>query len=326
MKEGKRSPHRTLRAVWTLLRAAFEEWQKDKISRQAAALAYFTVFSLVPLLLMVLSVAGGIFGQQTAERQLLSQLEEIVGPESARAVVTLIGSLQNVRLGRTGIVIGMVALLWGASNVFYQLKDVLNTIWQVEPKPGQGWQREVVVRAFSMLMVFGMGFLLLLSLIIAGAVAALKQVLANGLVGLPAFITIWTVNVLLGFGINSLLFAAVFRLLPDAKIAWGDVWVGAGMTAALFTLGQLLIGSYLGSSRLGAALGTPGAVVIILFWIYWSAQTLFFGAELTWVYANRYGSRIVPKVDAQPLMAESRARQGVDRPLRDEEELRQRTV
>ena len=299
---------------YDLLRATVREWRDDRASRLAAALSYYTVFSLVPLLVIGLAAAGQVFGEEAATNQLVAQLRQIVGDTGARAVVAMIISLSRVELSPLGTVAGIGALVFGASHVFAELKDVLNTIWQVAQRPNAGWKRAVLNRLAAIAMVLGMGLLLVASLALAAALSAVDNLLGAWLAGLPYLFAVKAVNLIAGFGINTLLFAAIYKILPDTEIGWSDVWIGSAMTSALFTAGQFLIGTYFGSSRLAAALGPTGAIVIVLIWIYFSAQILFFGAELTWVYANRYGSRIVPDENAEPMTDDARARQGLAPP------------
>jgi membrane protein len=303
--------------IWkygNLLKAAAAEWREDKVSRLAAALSYYTILSLVPLLTIGLALAGSVFGREAAEGRVAEQLQEVVGPSGAKAVLTLVNTIRSIPLSRGGAILGVVALLFGASNVFHQLRDTLNTIWQVKGRPGRGLKGELVDRFRALVMVFGMGLLLVISLGLAAALSQIGHVLRASLPGLPSVFTFKTLHLLLGFGVNTLLFALMYKLLPDTEITWKDVRVGAAITALLFTAGQFLIGVYLGNTQIGAIFGPAGAVVILLAWVYFSAQLVFFGAELTWVYANTYGSRIVPSQNAAPLLEADAARQGIEQP------------
>jgi membrane protein len=206
-------------------------------------------------------------------------------------------------------VIGLATLAWSASNVFAQLQEALNTIWEVEPKPGQGLVGMARKRMLSMTMVLGIGFLLLVSLVLSAGLAALGQFF-GGL--LPGAEVLWhAVDFVVSLAVTTALFAAIYKVLPDAEIAWGDVWVGAAVTAVLFALGKVAIGLYLGHASVGSTYGVAGSLLVLLVWIYYSAQILFFGAEFTQVYARRYGSRITPSRAAVPLTVEARANQGV---------------
>jgi YihY family inner membrane protein len=205
--------------------------------------------------------------------------------------------------------VGLATLAWSASSVFAQLQEALNTIWEVEPKPGAGLLGTVRRRVLSMTMVLGIGFLLLVSLVLSAGLAALGRFFGGLLPGAEA---LWqVVEFAVSFGVVTLLFAAIYKVLPDAEIRWGDVWVGAAATALLFALGKLLIGLYLGHASVGSTYGAAGSLLVLLVWIYYSAQILFFGAEFTQAYARRYGSRIVPAEGAVAVTEEARAQQGM---------------
>ncbi|HEY9878603.1 MAG TPA: YihY/virulence factor BrkB family protein [Leptolyngbyaceae cyanobacterium] len=281
----------TLKQTWRLLKEAFQEWQQDKASRLAAALAYYTVFSLAPLLILVIAIAGSIFGTESARDQLTGQIQGLVGPSGAEVVTSALenASQPGANQGAIASTVSIALLIFGASGVFVQLQDSLNTIWNVEPKPGQGIGYFIQKRLLSFSMILVIGFLLLVSLVVSTALAALSGFLDHWLAGLS-----WLINFAISISLVTLLFAAIFKYLPDAKIRWKDVIVGALITALLFNLGKYLLGLYLGNSSFASTYGAAGSLVVLLAWIYYSAQILFFGAEFTQVYARRFGSRIVP--------------------------------
>ena len=295
-----------------LLKETFKEWQEDKASRLAAALAYYTAFSIAPLLVIAIAIAAIVFGEQAAQGQIATQLAALVGKEAAEAIQELLKS--SSRQSGEGIIataISIGLLFFGASNIFTQLQDSLNTIWEVAPKPGRGIKGIVKDRILSFGMVLGIGFLLLVSLVLSTVLAALGNYLGGMMPGLEF---LWSVlNFLLSFGVISLLFALMFKFLPDVKITWGDVAIGAVITALLFTIGKTLISLYLSNSGVGSTYGAAGSLVVLLLWVNFSAQILFFGAEFTQVYANKYGSLIVPTENAVPLTEEARAQQGMPR-------------
>ena len=293
-----------------LLKDTFAQWQEDKASRLAAALAYYTAFSVAPLLLIAIVIAGLVFGDEAAQGQVFGQLEGLVGSEGAGVLETAVRNSQQQGASAISAIVGIAALVWSASNVFAQLQDALNAIWEVAPNPRAGILATVKRRFFSMTMVLGVGFLLLVSLVLSSALAALGRVFA----GLPGSTVVWEgVNFAVSFAVITLLFAAIYKVLPDVKVAWGDVWIGAAMTAVLFVIGKLLIGLYLGNASVGSTYGAAGSLLVVLVWVYYSAQLLFFGAEFTQVYARRYGSRMVPTEDAVPMTEEARAQQGMPR-------------
>lgn len=286
--EIKGSPMKTW---WTLLKDTFQKWSTDKAPRLGAALSYYTVFSLVPLLVLTIAIAGLVFGKDAAQHAMMAQIESLVGPQSAAAIQQMLEIAQKPSSGALASLIAIGTLLLGASGVFAQLQDALNTVWDVEPKAGRGIRGVIKDRFFSFMAVLGTGFLLLVSLVLSAALAAFGKLFMNWLPGQEAVLHL--ANFTISFGVITLLFAMMFKLLPDAKIAWRDVWIGAGLTSLLFTIGKLLIGLYLGKSDVGSAYGAAGSLVILLVWVYYSSQILLFGAEFTSVYANRYGSRIV---------------------------------
>jgi membrane protein len=298
------------RSIVGLLKTTLREWQEDKASRLAAALAYYTAFSIAPLLLVAIAIAGLVFGDEAAQGSLFNQLQGLLGPEGASVIETAVKNSRQPGASALSAVVGLATLVWSASNVFAQLQDALNTIWEVQPKPA-GVVGAVKRRILPLSMVLGIGFILLVSLVLSALLAALGRYF-SGL--LPGGDVIWqVVNFLVSFSLITLLFAAIYKVLPDAEIAWSDVWVGAAVTALLFTVGKLLIGLYLGNASVGSTYGAAGSLLVLLVWVYYSAQILFLGAEFTQVYARAYGSRIVASEHAVPLTEEARATQGLPR-------------
>ncbi len=304
-----------------LLKDTFAEWQEDKAARLAAALAYYTAFSLAPLLIIVIAIAAVVFGQDAAQGEIVGQIQGLVGKEGAEAIQTMIENSRKPAEGSIATIISLVILFFGASGVFNALQDALNTIWEVAPKPGRGVTAIVKDRFPSFAMVLGIGFLLLVSLVVSAALSALSNYLGHLL---PSLKIVWpVVNFLFSFGVITVLFAMIYRTLPDVKIAWGDVWIGAAITSLLFAIGKAFIGLYLGNSSVGSTYGAAGSFVVLLLWLNYSAQILFFGAEFTQVYANRYGSRIEPSENAVLLTEEARIQQGIPRKRHIEEVARQ---
>lgn len=300
-------------AVWGLLKDTLSDWSEDKAPRLAAALAYYTVFALAPLMLIAIAVAGLFFGREAATNQIGQQVSGLLGPTAGEAINAMIQAASaNKGTGIVASIIGVATLLFAASGVFGQLQDALDTIWEVQPKPGLGIAATIKKRFFSFGMVLGVGFLLLVSLVISAALGAMGKVVAGDEFGQTL---IWKlVNFVVSFGVTTLLFALIFKVLPDAKIQWSDVWIGALATALLFTLGKALIGWYLGRPGTTSTYGAAGSFVALLLWVYYSAQILFLGAEFTQVYAREYGSKIQPDEDAVAVTEEARAQQGIPRP------------
>lgn len=298
-------------AAWDLLKATLHEWSEDKVPRLGASLAFYSVLSLAPLLLIAIAVAALVFGEEAAQGQIVEQLGGLVGEEGAETIEGMIANAQKPGVGSVAAIVGLVTLLFAASGVFGALQDAMNTIWEVQPKPGRGFWGMLKDRFLSFAMVLGTGFLLLISLVISAAVSGLFGYLERIAPGLgPAA---GVANAVVSFAVVALMFTLIFKYLPDAEISWRDVWVGALLTTVLFLLGKFLIGLYLGRSSYGSSYGAAGSLVALLVWIYYSAQILFFGAEFTQVYANRYGSRIQPAPDAEPVTEEARAQEGIPR-------------
>jgi len=294
-----------------LVRKTLTEWQEDKAPRLAAALAYYTAFSLAPILVIAIAVVGVVFDRQAAREQVVRQINSLAGPQGAELVDSMLNAAQDMGENVLATMFGLLALIFGATGVFGQLQDALNTMWEVAPKPQKGITGFIKKRFFSFTMVVGVGFLLLVSLAISAALSALSEWSVGLLPGLEAVMQ--GINFVVSLLVITLLFALVFKYVPDAEIAWWDVWLGAGVTALLFTIGKLLIGLYLGNTDVTEGFGAAGALVVILLWVYYSAQISFFGAEFTQVYANAYGSRVVPDEDAVALSEEARLQQGMPR-------------
>jgi len=296
------------KSLWELLMATVHDWQTDKAARLGAALAYYMVFSLPAMLIIVIAIVGVVFGRQVAEAKIILQIQGLVGKEGADLVQTMIESASQPRASLIATIVGVVTLLVGGLGAFGQLQDALNTIWEVTPKTGRGLKGILQDRAISSGLVLGTGFLLLVSLVISAALTAMTTYL-NGFFG-DVLLVAQVLNVVISFVVVTLLFAMIFKYLPDAKIAWRDVGIGAVITALLFTIGKFLIGLYLGSTGAGSTYGAAGSLVVILLWIYYSAQILLFGAEFTQVYANRYGSKVTPTDNAVAVSALQRAHEG----------------
>lgn len=279
-----------LRSFWALLKDAFSAWIGDRAPRMGAALSYYTAFSLSPLLIIAIAVAGLLFGREAVEGYIVEQIGGLIGEETGRAIQTMIASSRRPAAGIIGSVVGVLTLAIGASGVFAELQDSLNTIWKVQPKAkGSGVLKIIRARFLSFAMVLTIGFLLLISLLVHAALAACGKFMGGLFPGTEALLHV--INLVISFGVITLLFAMMFKMLPDVKIAWRHVWIGAGMTALLFTIGKFLIGLYLGKSGIASPYGAAGSLIVMLVWVYYSAQIFLFGAEFTHVYATRYGPR-----------------------------------
>jgi membrane protein len=271
--------------VTQVLKESAQEFSKDKAPRLSAALAYYTLFSLAPLLVIVVAVAGLMFDQATAREKIIAGLGQVLGEEGQKGVVEMISSAGNKeKTGIVATVIGFLTLLFGASGVFGQLKDALNSIWDVPPKKEGGVMTLIKDRFLSFTMVLGVGFLLLVSLVVSAAVTAFTDMMSARMLGggVVAQVVTFAVSV----GIIAVLFAALFKYLPDKKIAWADVWAGAFFTSLLFNIGKLVIGYYLGRGSIGSSFGAAASLAILLVWLYYSGMIFFFGAEFTEVWSR----------------------------------------
>ena len=277
------------KTILRLLKTTFLEWSRDKVPRMGAALAYYTIFSLAPLLVIAIAIAGFVFGREAVEGRITYEIQGLIGSESARAVQTMIQSAHKPAHGVIATIFGVVILLIGASGVFTEMQDALNTIWKVDTTSKTGVWNMLKYRFLSFGMVLGIGFLLLVSLLLSAALTAVATY-ASSFLPIPP-VAIHAIDFLFSVLFIAALMALIFKLLPDVKIAWGDVWVGAALTSLLFTAGKFLIGFYIGKSVTMSAYGAAGSVVIILAWIYYSAQLLYFGAEFTQVYSKKCGSQ-----------------------------------
>lgn len=288
-----------VKTVWKLISETFNRWQDDKAPRLGAALSYYTLFSIAPVLIIVIAVVGLIFGREAVQGEIFAQLGGLVGTTSALAIQDLIKNASQPAASTIATIVGIATLLLGATGVFVELQDALNTIWGVKPKPGRGIMGLVKDRLLSFAMILGVGFLLLVSLVISAGLTALNTFLAS----MPGTAIVWSIlSFVISFAVITVLFAMIFKILPDVRIAWTDVWVGAGVTSILFTIGKFLIGLYLGKSSFASAYGAAGSIVILLVWVYYSSQLVFFGAEFTQVWANYFGSHVVPANNAVPTM------------------------
>ena len=290
---------RFLRSIFEMLKQTASEWMDQNMSRLGAALAFYTFFAIAPLFVIVLAIAGLWFGEEAARRELFTQVSGLVGSEGGEAMHALVSAAHKPKTGAWAAIIAVVTLFVGATGVFVELQDALNSVWGVRRVSGRGLRNFIKNRLLSFALIAGIGFLLLVSLILSAGLSAL----GSFMVWLPpAQETIWqAINFMVYFGVITLLFAMIFKVLPDVKIAWRDVWIGAIITALLFNFGKLLFGLYLGRSSVTSVYGAAGSLVVVLLWVYYSAQILFFGAKFTQVYSNRYGSHFEPMPGAEAV-------------------------
>ena len=296
------------KTAFDVLKQTFRDWSDDHAPRLGAALAYYTVFSIAPLIVIVVAIAGLWFGKQQAQDQIFNEISGLVGQKGATAIAGMLQAANKPHQGIIASALAIVTLVFGATGVFVQLQDALNTIWEVKPKPGRGVMGFIRQRLLSLAAVFGIGFLLLVSLIVSAGLSAAGKWIAGAM---PGGEELWhAINFVVSFVIVAALFTFMFKYLPDVKIGWRDVWLGGAITALLFTLGKFALGMYLGRSSVSSAYGAAGSLVIVLLWVYYSAQILFFGAEFTQVYANRFGKKLEPDEHAMWAPGQKAAQAG----------------
>lgn len=289
--------------IWTLLKKAFAEFNDDNAIKLSASLAYYTIFSIAPLSIIILSVCGLFFGEDAVAGQFYGQINGLVGNQAAAQIQETIKNMQLSDNNVFAMVFGIIMLLVGASGVFAEIQSSINYIWGLKAKPKKGFKKFIKNRIMSFSMIGSMGFLLLVSLlantILDVMSGRLREYLPNATVYL-----FYILNIVVVFAIITLLFSTIFKTLPDGKLAWKDTLIGSGVTAILFMIGKLGISIYLGTSSVASAYGAAGSIVIILVWVYYSAIILYFGAEFTKVYAQLYGKKIIPNSYAVEISKE----------------------
>jgi membrane protein len=292
-----------LESVWTVAKQTASDWLDDDASRLAASLAFYTLLSLAPLVIIAVAVAGMVLGPEAARGQIAAELSSVVGRDAATGIQSVVASAQSKASGTVGTIIGVVTLFVGASGVFGELQFALNSIWEVRARPGRGLWGEVKDRFFSFTMVLGVAFLLLVSLLLSALLSAIGHSFSSRL---PGGELVWQIcNFGFSLAMITGLFALIFKYVPDVEIAWADVWAGAGVTALLFTIGKSLLGIYLGKASIGSSYGAAGSLVVLVVWVYYSAQILFLGAEFTQVQARLRGRKIRPSKKAIAFVRDS---------------------
>ena len=294
-----------------LFAVAAKSWDEDKAPRLGAALAYYTIFSIPPFLILLIGVASLIFNGEVVQGRFLRTLEDLVGAQGAAAIRDILASPRTEKPGVIATIVGTATLLVSASAVFGHLKDAINTVWEIELKPTRSLGAFLRKYIFSVMVLLGTGFLLLVSLAASTLLTALGDTLDRYL---PGGEGLWAaVDALFSIGAITFLFALLYKYIPDAKVAWKDALVGGLVTSFLFNVGEYLIGFYLGRTNVGSAFGAAGSLVVLLVWVYYSSMIFFFGAEFTKAFATEYGSSIIPDEDARPVTEEARRQQGIPR-------------
>ena len=288
----RKRPPLTPAAFWFIFKETIREWNDDKVPRLGAALAFYSMLSIGPLLLIVIAMAGLAFGRDATSTYIFDEIRGLIGDQGANAIQSMLISTSNPKASYIASLIGIVTLIISATSFFAQLQDALNTIWNVEERENGHWTWFIKKRLLSFAMIVGIGFLLLIALVVSAALSAISAFFA-GLI--PVAFLLHGINLLISFAVITVLFAMIFKVLPDVHIQWRDVWIGAAITALLFSFGKLLIGIYLGQSAFSSAYGAAGSLIVVLIWIYYSTQIFFLGAEFTQVYSRYMGAQIVIK-------------------------------
>jgi membrane protein len=291
----KATPQRlTARSLGSTLRRALAGWWNDNVPRLGASLAYYTLFSLAPILVVAIAIGGLVFGEEAVRGEIVGQIQGLIGRQGAEAVQAMLEGAAKPSNSIPATVAGVITFFLGATGAFLELQTALNTIWRVKPKPGESFIRMLVLqRLVSFGLVVAVGFLMVTSLLVSAALAAVHTYMGNAF---PGVLVLWeALNVVVSLAVITLLFALVYKVLPDVKLAWSDVWVGALVTAGLFNIGKLLIGLYLGSTSVASSYGAAGSVIVILVWVYYSAQVVLLGSEFTREYVATFGRRPPPE-------------------------------
>jgi membrane protein len=279
--------------LWKVILGSVNAFSQDRAMKYSASLAYSTIFALSPLLVLIISLASIFYGKDAIQGKLFSEINQLVGSDAANQIQILIEKSALSGGSTISLIISIVVLMVGATAIFTEIQDTLNIIWRVRPKPKKGFQKLLINRVLSFSMIISLGFLLVVSLVVNGIVAALSQRLSSIFPEITVLL-VQAFNIFLTFSIITTLFAIIFKFLPDVKISWKDVRVGAIATALLFMLGRVLIGFYLQMAGTGSTFGAAGSLVVILTWVYYTAAILYFGAEFTQVYAEKFGGSIQP--------------------------------
>jgi membrane protein len=279
--------------IWSVLKKAFSQFFDDNCMKLSASLSYYTVFSIAPLLIIIISLAGIFFGPEAVQGEIYGQISGLVGDSAAKQIQEIIKNVQNSENKQGGAVIGFIILFIGASGVFTEIQDSINYIWSVKAKPKKGWLKIIINRLLSFSLIASFGFLLLVSLTVSTVMDLLSERLKAYFENITVYL-FYALDSIFIFAVITMLFSIIFKVLPDAKIRWKDSFVGAGFTAILFLVGKFLISAYLGNSSIGATYGAAASIILVLLWVYYSSIILYFGAEFTKVYAIDFGGQMKP--------------------------------
>jgi membrane protein len=299
MIDSPARPRLTLRGLGLIFRRALAGWWNDNVPRLGASLAYYTLFALAPVLVIAIAIGGLIFGAEAVRGEIVGQIQGLIGREGAKAVQSMLEGASRPSSSIAATVVGVITFFLAATGAFLELQTALNTIWHVEPKHDGSYLRVLIMqRVISFGLVVALGFLLVTSLLVSAALAAIHRYMGGAF---PGVVVLWeALNVVVSLGVITLLFAMIYKVLPDVKLVWSDVWIGGLVTAGLFTIGKLLIGVYLGTASIASSYGAAGSVIVILVWVYYSAQIILLGAEFTRAYVEEFGRRPRTEEFARP--------------------------
>ena len=282
-----------LKNFWALLKDTFSQWSDREPFNNSIIIAYYTIFSLPGLLVIIINVAGYFYDKKEVTTRITGQIESVVGGDTAEDVQSIVDKASETKGTVISSVLGVATLLFGATGVFYQLQQILNKMWEVKPKPKQKFLKLIRDRIFSFGLILVVGFLLLVSLVVSAALGAVSE-WASGYIPESLQIIFGVLDFLVSLSVVTLLFASIYKFLPDAKISWRDVWIGAAMTSVLFVIAKFGLGLYFGKSDPGSTYGAAGSIILIMLWVSYAGLILLFGAEFTQVFANRYGKKVQP--------------------------------
>ena len=281
------------KGIWTVIKKSFNGVIDDKVMKLSASLAYYTVFSIGPMIIVIIYIAGLIYGKEAVQGTIFEQIQGLVGASAASQIQEMIKNAALQTEGNFAFILGIITLVIGATSVFAEIQDSVNQIWNLKPKPKKGWLKMITDRLLSFSVIVSLGFILLVSLLINGLIELLMAKLQARFPNVTV-VVVYIVNLLITFLVISTLFGVIFKVLPDAIIKWKDVIVGSMVTAILFMMGKFAITFYIGESDVGGTYGAAGSLVVLLLWVYYSAVILYFGAEFTKAYATQFGSPIHP--------------------------------
>lgn len=305
-KQHKRTPL-SLKLLWTTVKKTIKSWWAGDPFRQSAVIAYYAIFSIPALLVIVIACAGLAFGEEAVRGEISSQITAALGADAAKQVEEIVANASEKKSSVIATIVSIVTLIFGSTGVFAQLQGELNQVWEVRVEAEKGWLRTLRVRLFSFGLVLAIGFLMLVSLLLTAGLSAFSEWIKANLPDVMLFV-FYLINFVVSFGIITVLFALMFKVLPDAQVRWKNVWIGAAVTTGLFLLGKFGLGIYFGKAEPGSTYGAAGSIILIMLWVSYSCMILFLGAEFTKQYTLARGDEIIPRKDAKLVEPDERKR------------------